>query len=701
MGQISNPSIVSNGGEGYSINLAEMEQMTTAGINQLRSIPKDVDLDKIAGKAQNIMNKYKDLGGVEIVAADKEKKDFIGSPQPKKLDEYNINVDPDIEKRTKDNLRDESKTERPAGLPNLKPFQKAKASMLLKLRAVQSLLDQTKTRNEKNRLNYLKARITNDLSKLSSMENGQWNNPKHKTEKDTDGEFASFMKPENTKVQQNNLNDMIAKATIQSRRVPDAIKKRAMDELDSTQRTNIEQAVTELGKNDEGYAKEIKMLELALGKKSGVDLTKVASDDEEEAPEKDDKEDKGEDKEDKKDDKKEDKKDKKDDKGKTKGKGKGDIQERMKKLREKKKTSPSEPSVDEEMSDVQPEKPAGPPADMPMKDDLTAVFNRATTKTASYWEVFDGRNKGILRFTGANAYGKDLFKTWAWFSSKDYGTEVLARIREDGLPTMSQKLNAKMKMTHHASIITRLAKGDDDAKAKKDKEDKVKKIKEEKELKAQEKADKKKEKEDKAKENKKASRRSFRTRRQASANKRTKTAKADPKSVLSPLFQKFDTPAGKTYGKMWTNLYKNKNKKAQAKIKDLEQKLAEVTTTVNDQDTAKNLRARAGKALGLATKMVDKSLITADAVESTVEKLTMMDDISYSMMESWVGENNMSEAISEKKSAGKIKQGLSHIILQASKEPETMKDQLTKALMSKPKYAKLQELKNKAFEPKK
>ena len=100
-------------------NMNVTESMNTTGVNELRAMPNptpSVDLDKVASNASAILNKYDKLMHVSK-DDDKGSTNYpSGSKAPK--EKYDYNVDADIEKRTKDNIRDESKIERPYDFGN-------------------------------------------------------------------------------------------------------------------------------------------------------------------------------------------------------------------------------------------------------------------------------------------------------------------------------------------------------------------------------------------------------------------------------------------------------------------------------------------------------------------------------------------------------------------------------------------------------
>jgi hypothetical protein len=507
------------------------------------------------------------------------------------------------------------------------------------------------------------------------------------------------MKPEQTGEDKNDINDLLQKANLQtwSQRVPEKLVKKAMEELDKTQVQNSEQSISELESSDQAYKKDIEMLEASIGKVA-MDVEAPEEGEKEEKEEKDEKKD--DDKKDKK-DKKEDAKDddKKDDKKPSK---KEDIKEKMKKMREKRKMkAPKEDEgkdkdVDTEGVEDKPalpaepkgkeEGPAMPPVPAMAKKDLTATFTRTATKANSYWEVSDNDGEVVLAFTGADAFGKKIFANWNSFSTKAYGKALLDKIREKGFVAVAELFAMEPNMTKHACAIERFAKGDDDKKEMKEKKEKAKKEKEEKE--AQEK---------KEKEEKKKNKKAF-LRRKAAPKKRGKTP---PKTYFQQYFGKGDSDA-KAYGrdlsgKVDLNVV-SENKKLKKIVADLETKNEKLIQSNNGLVDEKKLRARAEKALILVNAMVDKKIIKAEDRETTVEKLTIMDDLSYQMMNDFVNKaqagKEVDEALVKNAKNGKVVSGLKNLLVQTS-NVEGFRGKLSDMLMNRPKYAKLIEFKNK------
>jgi hypothetical protein len=706
-------------------NLKQIHDATTNGVGELRAVPNpnsidNINLDKVAEKSRVLREKYLK------VAKDGDKKaknPFVTGSEPSK-ENYDLNVDQDIQKRTKDNIRDESNIERPFDFSKLKSFNKVKANLLMKLKKVESLLKMTKDRNKRGRLHYLQARVTNDIEKMATMDVGKWLNPEPKTEKDPDKDFEKFMKPENTGEQKNTLNDELKRATLNAWSISPKLKKQAIEEFDKQQTQNIEQAITELNKNDEQYKQDIELLEAAIGKKAEVsdedkeEIKKETDDtdsDDDKDKDKDDKDDDKKTKDKKDDDKKDDKKDKKDDKDDGKKDKKKDLKEKMREMREKRKKG--KPKTDEERlethKEIHPEDgiedkkdlpPRGtglgaeaPPKPFMGKDDLTAVFTRTNTKIGSSWEIKDSQDKTILRFNGANAFGKKIFANWDFFKSKEYGKELLARIREDGIEKMADILNAKFEMTKHAEYIEKKAKGTDEDKEKakkKEKEKKEKEKKQEEEKKAKEKEKEKKEKEKKNEKKAKASPEvtnywgkylskgkgepsAFKSKIQERVNKTTVQPSAIQKKKSS------------IKARMKTLL---ENKGLRKKVAELEQEIEKTNGNNQELEGEKVLRVKAERSLKLAKQMLDKKIIKAEDVEKTVERLTVMDDLSYSMMEGIVGDSDFKEKVSEQieKKAFKQKAGLRNMLLIPSKD-QTLKDKFTGMFMNNPKYAKLQQ----------
>ncbi|MDD5353135.1 MAG: hypothetical protein PHS93_08260 [Candidatus Omnitrophica bacterium] len=659
---INNPAIQPKG-ESYTINASDMEQMATTGVGKFVALSNtsEVDLDKVASDAQSILKKYKDIA-FQKEAKDgegKKNKDFPGGTEP--TENYDLKVRADEEKRVKDNIRDESKTVRP-DFKSLKPFAEIKESLIRKMGNIDILLKSAVGVNERNRLNLLKDKIVNDLAVVATMEKGDWANPESTSEKDVgrSGD-EKRIKNEDTGEKKNDLNDLLKRATFEewkARQKSETLVKKAEDELLDKNRKDLESTVTELKKNDEEYAKDISTLEGLMGKSSA---TATAPKEEPKGEEKS--EEKGEEK---KEDKSEGegKKLEEKDKGKEKAPEKKDDGKGKKKfpffLKKKVDKKPSDIKDIKKDGPIVPEKGELPPADLkdtgkgiepqikkPFKDDLTAVFNPKSEKTASYWEVKDNENNVILSFSGADAYGKRIFSEWGWFSNKEYGQRLLERIRKDGIKIVAGLVNGKYRMTKHASML------------------------------------------------------------EYRANGLNKEAKIDPKKYYTDYFGKNKATAwyGQEMAKELGGIKRYKgadalsqnNQKLASENEELKKKVAEMTEQLNqasdkisEKEEKEILRSRAEKALKLANKMLSKGLVKKEKLEETVEKLTVMDDISFSMMTAMVDEQTM-EKVSEsmEKKAFKVKQGFKNLILIPSKN-ETQADKLTSAFMNKPKYAAIQ-----------
>jgi len=715
---ISNP-VINSKGDSYRLGIPEIEQMVTTGVGQFRALasnPESVpDTSKIASRAKNILDKFRNLA--------KEAKNDVssdvpsGSSAPK--ENYDFNVPAEDSKRVKDNIRDESNIQRPFDFSKLKSFSKLKFNLMLKAKKVESLLNQTKAKSERNRLHYLKAKIENDIEKIleaekivATMESGKWLNPEPKSEKDVGREGdTKRVKVQDVSEHKNNLNDLLLKAFLE--KSPEGIKKMAIEEFEKTQKQNVEQAIDELSKQDEQYKKDINMLETALGKSANVSddeiesikqiakekkpgrsleewvkdlkkkdvgektirqfkhiwekaiedgkgeeyaaraaidiLPKSALEEPTEVhgPEKSEKplakpkkavkEDEIE--EDEIDDKEEeDKEDKEEDKDKKKPpKKKIDIKEKMRKMREKRKIKPKKKieKDEDEIEDKEVE------VEDKIKDDLTAEFNRDKTKLSSFWVVKDYKNQPILKFTGADAYGKELFKEWDYFSSKVYGKALLEKIRKEGLKKVADLVNGKYSMTRHAKMI----------------ESNIKK----------------------------------------QGSKKVDAGQSEVKKYVKDYTSKSSKPEIKKYLDKYVSLYKTRSKKAELENKELKEKLSELTKELNEYKKQaeslkdeKVLRVKAERALVLANKMAEKGHIKPEDIEKVAEQVTIMDEASYTMLEDLFTKTIESKtaSISNNKTFKK-KAGLSNLLLIPNKD-ETLKDKLSNLFMNKPKYAKLQ-----------
>lgn len=669
---INNVAIRSHG-DAYNVGIREMEQMTTTGINEFRALSNTdsvsninpVDTNMVVANAKDILSKYKNLGKIAVDKGSGSRDFPSGSGDMKeKLD---LNVRKDEEKRIKDNIRDESKTERPDGFSKLKSF-----STLLQnqLKRVDSMLMGIKEPSKRNRLNYLKARIKNDLDKLASMEGGDWKEEKFKSvDEGTRGQEQKFFKKDETGEKKNKLNDLLARATIDSMK-SEILRKKANEELTSDQKKNVEQAIKEMEKNSKEYGKDIFMLEHLLGKekkaaKEDDEPDTKKSDEKKEKDDQDTKEDKKEDtKEDKKEDKqtskKEDKKESKPtDKKKMDPKRKELLKRKLQELRDKKKGGPGAFKGKPEMDGLD-ASPADKPKMKPfgeerkqapsLKDDLTAIFTAIPNKkSAGYWDIRDNQNKIILKFSGADAYGKDIFKEYDWFSSEAYGKSILANIRKDGIKATAELVNGKYNMTKHAFIL--------DVRANRNKKN----------------------------------------------SRLQKSAKTTPQQYWGLYGQNADGDAKSYYSKL-SQLYKNKIQRASAEIDELKNKVSALSQQIEKEKTEKQelnddniKRIKAERAIKLSSIMADKKYIDSkpEAIEAMASQLTVMDDISFAMMEDIFDKRVSKKAEQDSLKKTFIKAGLKNVpmILEENTPLKTFKEKLSNALI-KPKLARIQEFRS-------
>ena len=158
----------------------------------------------------------------------------------------------------------------------------------------------------------------------------------------------------------------------------------------------------------------------------------------------------------------------------------------------------------------------------------------------------------------------------------------------------------------------------------------------------------------------------------------SKSKEPDPKSFKGKITEKYNGKSSKASIDPEALKIVQENKELNKKVANLE----------ND----KKLRARAEKALVLANRMLDRKIIKAEDLENTVEKMTVMDDISYQMMNDFVDKNveNVASKVIEKEAGkGKIKAGLKNMILIPEKVTG-MRDQIQSMLMDRPEYANME-----------
>ncbi len=664
-----NNPVINPKGNSYTINRPEIEQMVTTGVNEFRAMGNDSSqINAVTAKAQDILSRFKTIGKE---AAEKLNKEFP-SGSGSKSENYDLNVRKDEEKRLGDNIRDESKIERPHDFDKLKPFSKTKASFEKQMKKVESLLS-VKSIDElsKRKLNFLKARISKGLERIASMESGDWKEEKFKNvDLNTRKDEEKFFKKDDTKEHKSDINDLISRAGIESMK-SEKLRKKAYEDMEAEQKKNIEQTITELEKNEEDFEKDIDVLS------AHIEKTKTAASEEDEKVEdkKEDKEESEKDDDKEKDKSKDDKKEKgkekpketkKDDKSKKVGPDKTkkiDIKEKMKRLREMRDKKKGLDSGKDELSmgdkgtpslgDETPSMPSAPREKKPMggpssfKDDLTAEFNLMPTKIASYWNIKDYAGNTILKFTGADAYGKELFKEFNWFSSQNYGKLLLSKLRDNGLKAIAESVNGEYKITKHAEYI-------------------------------QNKIDKK---------------------SNQSVDRNVKTASEDPKSYWTGFFGKGEGKS-KEYGNKLSQLFRSQNKKVKAeneelkkKISEIEKKLNAVASQKDDLDNEKILRIKAERALNLASVMADKGHITKENLESVATELTVVDEKSFAMMED-IFNKKMAKVDETKniKKAFKQVAGLKNIpLIKENQDLKlTFKEKLDNALIN-PKIAKIQE----------
>ena len=91
---------------------------------------------------------------------------------------------------------------------------------------------------------------------------------------------------------------------------------------------------------------------------------------------------------------------------------------------------------------------------------IQAEFVRGPSKLYSYWSVTDADKKVILKAKAKEAFGKEAFKQWPWFHSKEYGAFLIASIRSRGIKAVAAEMHVRPTMTKEAMRIEiRAAKG--------------------------------------------------------------------------------------------------------------------------------------------------------------------------------------------------------------------------------------------------
>lgn len=287
---------------------------------------------------------------------------------------------------------------------------------------------------------------------------------------------------------------------------------------------------------------------------------------------------------------------------------------------------------------------------------LMASFVRMPTKLASYWEVKDNNGEIIIKASCSDIYGKETFKNWDWVASEKYGRTLCARVRQDGPVKVARVLGTNANMTKIAEKIEKQAKGGGKKPALQKKLDTNKYYNE---LYPKDFANK--------------------------MTKKYKKASAEKMKKLSSLEQELQQKEKEN------ELLKNKlactEKEKEKEMKEKEKKDKEKKA----MEEERTLRIRANKAIALANQMVQKKIIVADKREDTIDRLMLLDDLSFSMEEELTNnKESVADAIAKNQNGniisrrGGLNTGIN--IVASSDAKGTVKDEL-ESIWNTPKVA--------------
>jgi hypothetical protein len=282
-------------------------------------------------------------------------------------------------------------------------------------------------------------------------------------------------------------------------------------------------------------------------------------------------------------------------------------------LREFEEREPPRPEIEEEL-DIDEDDIGG----------LQAVFTRQPTKLASYWEVTDKDGEAIIKASVRDIYGKKFAENWDWVSSEKYGQLICQKLRENGVTYVAQMMGTKANMSKVAEALEKSAKK---------KGGKTPALKQ----------------------------------------------KLKDKQYYSKLYPKdFASKMTKQYKKAELELSEkdkeiiemkerlaqmeteNEEIKKAVSCKEKEKEKAEKDKEKSEKkaeslETDQVLRIRANKAIALTNQMIAKGLIKAAKKDEFIDRLMLMDDISFAMEEALVNDKeSLAEKIAENSAGNKL-----------------------------------------------
>jgi hypothetical protein len=599
--------------------------------------PSESSMEKMASteitenssKVEELIQKAKQrLNGIKEVQADKKR--YEGDPDPgRKADE--------------DRSKDKYYKDYPKGKESMK---KLKSSLEDKLKRLDEAIKKASDENVEKDIRVARANIRRQLKKLSSVEEDlRMKRVKYPKEKDPGREYDEKDSKDRYKDPKNNpINKQLEKMWSIDKGIP----KKAMEDDDhipekkdkeddkemggndmkslpkdekkkekddkEPQKKELEKAVEEIKKTDEELTEVVEKLEDAA-ESLGVDIevekengkiepeVPFGKPDMKKKPEMPksplgDKEpgmDIGLDKGEKKlpmmaSDNSKKVEAKEDDKDKDKAKEKKEKEEKEAKEAKEEKDKKKE---DEKKKDASLE-------DRLSTDGITAVFTRMATKMNSYWTVFDQNKNKVIEASVRDIWGKKGFEMWEHVSSEDYGKLIINSIRNDGFEIVAKKMGTVANMTKEAQ------KNDVDL---------IVEAKDKKRTPAM-------------------------TKKLTSPQQYIGSSELE-KSIKPKLTKNYHKKASKEsiserdFNKVvsYNRELEKSNRELQNQIEASNKKIESLSADKKDLVNESQLRVRANKAIELADYMVGKNMIKAENKNDEIDKMMLMDDVSFTALE--------------------------------------------------------------------
>ncbi len=260
---------------------------------------------------------------------------------------------------------------------------------------------------------------------------------------------------------------------------------------------------------------------------------------------------------------------------------------------------------------------------------LMATFVRGSTKLGSYWEIKDSEDNIIIKASCKDIYGKKTFENWDWVSSEDYGKLICSKIRNNGPLYVAKAMGTELNMTKEAESLEVNAKSKERTPAL------TKKITNETDYMAKAYGDK-----DFAKKMTKDYTKKASLENETDKEENIKIAKLQEELAMS---------------KKENEILAKKLACEEEEKKKIEKEKKEEEKKASGLETDKMLRIRANKSIALASQMINKGLIKESQKEITIDRLMLMDDVSFAMQEEMTRDSQkIADAITENIKGNKL-----------------------------------------------